>query len=402
MQTVQLELTEPVTVTLAPPQIRHWGPYQFPGLERLPDGSIRVGFQVGADSATAVGLPPMQAVSSDEGRSWAVLPLAQDATGAVSCTQPPLRLSNGERIQIKMLPALPASMVSLPATPAGAFTCYGHARTFYRPEHLSPEARDGWHLYRFAGDDAPPLEERATMRLPGELRVVTEGVLPRPWGTGHRLLRAPDDTVWAIGNDCRMVDRQFREKMAVTILRSTDHRHLFDYWAEIPYEPDPAADPQAAVRAGFTEPCIHFMPDGSVFCLLRTTDGNGVDPLYWARSTDNGRTWTKPAVFEELGVWPQMLTLKNGVTLATYGRPGLHVRATSDPSGLAWDARVAVVPPGDYQKDTCSYSALLPLSDDTALIAYSEFNLPDPDGRPCKGIRVRRISATGLAGYLNH
>ena len=30
--------------------------------------------------------------------------------------------------------------------------------------------------------------------------------------------------------------------------------------------------------------------------------------------------------------------------------------------------------------------------DDTALIAYSEFNLPDADGKPCKGIRVRTIT----------
>lgn len=31
----QLELSEPVTVALAPPEVKAWGPYQFPGLERL-------------------------------------------------------------------------------------------------------------------------------------------------------------------------------------------------------------------------------------------------------------------------------------------------------------------------------------------------------------------------------
>lgn len=393
MQTVQIELSEPITVTLAPPEIRHWGPYQFPGLERLPDGRIQVGFQVGADSATAVGLPPMQAVSADEGKTWTVLPPSKDTRGAVSATQAPLRLANGERIQIKMLPALQADTLSLPVESVGEFTCYGHMCTFYHPEDLPPEARDGWHLYRFANDNALPVEERAKMRLPGELRVVTEGVLPRPWGTGHRLLRAPDDTVWAIGESGRITNGAFRKKVAMTILRSTDYGHSFDLWSEIPYQPDLAADPQAAMRAGFTEPCVHFMPDGSVFCLLRTTDGNGVGPMYWARSTDNGRMWTKPAVFDDLGVWPQLLTLGNGVTLAAYGRPGLYVRATSDPAGLSWDARAAVVPPGEYHHDTCSYCALLPLADDTALIAYSEFNLPGPDGRPCKGIRVRRVKA---------
>jgi hypothetical protein len=386
-----LELLEPVTVTLAPPEIWQWGPYQFPGLERLTDGRLQVSFQVGADSATAVGLPPMQAVSADEGKTWTVLPLAEDTTGAVSCTQAPLRLDNGERIQIKMLPPLKADTLRFPPAPVGQYICYGHTYAYYRPEDLAPEARDGWRLYRFAKDGQRPVEERATMRYPGELRVVTEGVLPPPWSTGHRLLMAPDHAVWAIGEDCRMVEGKFREKRAMIILRSTDHGHSFDLWSEIPYVPEPAADPKAAARAGFTEPCVNFMPDGSVLCLLRTTDGHGVGPMYWTRSTDNGRTWTRPAVFDDLGVWPQMLTLKNGVTLAVYGRPGLYIRATSDPAGLRWGDRVAVVKPGDYHRDTCSYASLLPLDDHTALVAYSDFNRHSADGKLCKGILVREV-----------
>jgi len=389
----RVEMLEPVTVTLAPPEIRQWGPYQFPGLERLLDGRLQISFQIGADSATAVGLPPMQAVSADDGKTWTVLPLANDTTGAVSCTQAPLRLANGERIQIKMLPPLKADKLSFPPAPVGQFICYGNKFAYYRPEDLAPEARDGWRLYRFAKDGQTPVEEQATMRYPGELRVVTEGVLPPPWHTGHRLLRAPDNAVWAIGEDCRIVDGKFRDKWAMTILRSTDHGHSFDLWGEIPYAPEPAGDPKAAARAGFTEPCVNFMPDGSVLCLLRTTDGHGVGPMYWARSTNNGRTWTRPAVFDELGVWPQMLTLRNGVTLAVYGRPGLYIRATSDPAGLQWSERVAVVKPGNLQGDTCSYAALLPLGNNRALVAYSNFNLQNADGRVCKGIQVREVKA---------
>jgi len=390
---VCMTLGNPVTVALAPPEVRHWGPYQFPGLERLPDRRIRISFQVGADSATACGLPPMQAVSADEGKTWTVLPLAKAGAGAGSATQAPIGLANGERIQIKMLSPLNANTLRLPDRPVGHFMCYGQSFDHYRLEDLAPEARDGWWLYRFPSDTSAPVEERATMRIPGELRVVTEGVLPPPWWTGHRLLLAPDNAVWAVGEDCRIVRGKWRDKWAMTILRSTDHGHSFDLWGEIPYAPDPAADPKADVRAGFTEPCVHFMPGGAILCFLRTTDGNGVGPMYVSRSTDNGRTWSKPQVFDDLGVWPQALTLKNGVTLAAYGRPGLYVRATSDPAGRRWEERMAVVAPGAIGCDTCSYAALLPLADDTALIAYSEFNLPGPDGRPCKGIRVRTVKA---------
>lgn len=388
---VLLELLDPVTIALAPPDTRQWGPYQFPGLERLVDGRLQVSFQVGADSATAVGVPPMQAVSADEGKTWTVLPLAKDTTGAVNCTQAPLELDNGERIQIKMIPPLKADALRLPSAPVGQFVSYGHRFAYYRPDDLAPAARDGWRLFRFAVDGRPPEEGWVTMRYPGELRVVTEGVLPRPWYTGHRLLRAPDNSVWAIGEDCRLVDGKFRDKWAVTVLRSTDRGHSFDLWSEIPYIPEPAADSKAAERNGFTEPCVHFMRDGSIVCLLRTTDGNGVGPMYWARSNDNGRSWSKPAVFDDLGVWPQSLTMKNGVTLVAYGRPGLYVRATRDPAGQDWGQRIEIVKPGQLMGDTCSYCSLLPIAEDTALVAYSHFNLKNADGKVCKGIQVRRI-----------
>lgn len=387
----RIELLEPVTVTLAPPEIRQWGPYQFPGLERLPDGRIQVSSQGGADSATAYGVPPMQAVSADEGKTWTVLPLAKNTTGAVNCTQSALRLDNGERIQIKMLRPLKADSLHVPPAPVGQFLNYGHTFTYYRAEDLAPAARDGWRMYRYPKDGQPPMEERATIRCPGELRCVTEEVLVLPWDTGHRLLRAPDDAIWAIGQDCRIVDGRFREKWAMTILRSTDLGHSFDLWGEIPYAPEPAADLKAATRVGFSEPCVHFMPDGSILCLLRTTDGNGVGPMYRARSVDNGRTWTTPVVFDDLGVWPQALTLANGVTLVAYGRPGLFVRATRDPAGNHWGPRMEIVKPGKLHTDTCSYCSLLALGDDTALVAYSNFNLPNADGKVCKGIQVRKI-----------
>jgi hypothetical protein len=158
--------------------------------------------------------------------------------------------------------------------------------------------------------------------------------------------------------------------------------------------PDAVADPKASARGGFTEPTICFMADGAAICLLRTTDDKGPGPLYLSRSTDQGKTWSRPAVFDDLGVWPQMLRLKNGVTLASYGRPGLYVRGTADPAGLTWGRRVTVVPPGKISTDTCSYTALLPMGDDRALLAYSEFNLPDAEGRPCKAMRVREVRAT--------
>ena len=338
-QTVNLLLGEPVTVTLAPPEVRGWGPYQFPGLSRLPDGRIQVSFHVEADSATAYGLPPARAVSADEGRTWEQLPREQPADGAAGSTDDAVRLPNGDRLQAKPLRSLPVAGLKLPAAPIAEYASYGQRRAVYRVEDLPEACAAGWILRRLPAGATQWVEERATVRLPGEVRTVSEGVMPLPW-LFPQFVVAPNGSLLAVNYTLRRVaDGRFQEKCPVTILRSTDAGRTWDLWSEIPYAPDPKADPKAAAREGFTEPYLLFMPDGSALCLLRTTDGEGVGPLYWTRSTDNGRTWTKPAVFDDLGVWPQMLTLNNGVTLAVYGRPGLYVRATADPAGRRWDDR---------------------------------------------------------------
>ncbi|MFM8984567.1 MAG: sialidase family protein [Planctomycetia bacterium] len=386
-------LGEPVVVAMAPAEVRGWGPYQFPGLERLPDGTIRLSFHVEADSALSYGLPPARGISTDEGKTWTLLPKEEVGRGASSSWSPSVVLPNGERIGKKMLRPLKAADLALPAKPFGQFTSYGIAHSYYRLEDLPPECRDGWWLYRYPAGAGEPKEEKAVVRLPGELRSTCEGVMPLPWGAGHRLLLAPDGAVWACGEGIRSIGGAFSGKWGIEILRSTDNGRTFDFWGEIPYAPVPAADSKAAARDGFTEPGINFMPDGSILCLLRTDDGNGQGPLYLSRSTDNGKTWSKPAVFDSLGVWPQLLTLKNGVTLAAYGRPGLFVRACTDPAGHKWSGRVEIVHSGTTMGDTWSYSALLPLADDTALIAYSDFHVRGPDGTPRKAILVRTVKA---------
>jgi hypothetical protein len=387
-----IDLGEPVIVAQAAANFTDWGPYQFPGLVRLPDGRIQLSFQVEADSATSYGLPPARAISSDEGQTWTLLPREVAGKGSAAAWSAPLELPNGDRLGIKSLASLKSSDIKLPANPLGLHASYGNIHTYYRPEDLPPECRDGWWLYRQAAGAKEPVEEKAVVRLPGELRYVVEGVLPRPWTPGHRMRLAPDGSIWAFGEDVRMVGGELRGKPAITFLRSTDNGRSFDFLSEIPYTPDPAADPKAADRDGFTEPGINFMADGSVICLMRTTDGNGPGPLYLSRSTDNGRIWSKPVVFDDLGVWPQLLTLKNGVTLSAYGRPGLFVRASTDPAGRKWGKRAMVV----HNSYTCSYSALLPLSDDTALLAYSDFKVPGPDGTPRKTILVRTVKTAEL------
>jgi hypothetical protein len=406
---VRIELGAPVTVALAPPEVVQWGPYQFPSLARGLDGSIELSFHAEEDAATAYGKPPIRAISPDGGRTWTVLPRAETSPGmAAFAGGADVLLPNGDRLGVKTLRSrsaavpgsgTPSAELRLPEKPFAQGCTYSNAYDVYRLEDLPPEAAAGWMLQRLPAGRTQWQEERATVRLPGETRTVMQGVMWFPW-LFPQMLVAPDKSLLSVNYTIqRVVAGRFQDKNLVTVLRSTDNGRTWDLWSEIPYAPDLAADPAGPQRQGFTEPFVNIMPDGTLFCLIRTTDGSGPGPLYQCRSTDRGKTWSRPMVFDSFGVWPQLLTLKNGVTLAAYGRPGLFVRATTDVAGLRWEDLVTVVEPGTIYTDTCSYAALLALDDHRALLAYSNFALQDVQGRKCKGIQVREI-VTGLEERL--
>jgi len=374
-------LGDPVVVAQGPVEVQDWGPYQFPVMERLADGRIHLQHHLERDSAKDYGLPVAHHLSGDNGCTWQPV-----AAGAVPDG---LRLPNGDDLKTVVLRPRPAGELRLPEYAVMAVGAYGGQKFYhFRLRDLPEELQDGYHFARRAAGTDAWREEAATVHLPGELRRIQEGVLVFPWFWRFQL--APDGSLWGL--------EYTRREHCGTIynwhpvfLSSVDNGHVWDMQGEILPEPDAAVDPLWAVRDGFSEPGITFMPDGSVFCLIRTTDGNGIGPLYWSRSTDNGKTWIHPRFFDRLGVWPQLVTLADGVTLAAYGRPGVYVRATGDPSGLAWVDPVTVLAPGEIGKDSCSYTALLALDAHSALLAYSYFKYPDGNGNPRKTILVRTV-----------
>ena len=125
---------------------------------------------------------------------------------------------------------------------------------------------------------------------------------------------------------------------------------------------------------GFGEAKMELMPDGSVVLLARTGSNQ---PCYMMRSTDGCKTWSDPVKFDEVGVRPFIVTLDCGVTLASYGRDGLFLRATCDPSGLVWEDHIEISlsenPQNPASTKSCYYTYILPLSETSALLVYSDF-----------------------------
>ena len=380
----QIILGEPVLVHQAPVEVKEWGPWQFPHLERLADGRIHIEFHVEADSVTAYGLPTRHALSADDGGTWQAV-ADRDARGG-------LLLPNGDRLLPVQLQSRNRDEVVLPEPVLVQEDAPNRITHIYRAADL-PADLSGWRFLRLRSGEAAWVEETASVRVPGEIRIVREGMYAF-WPSFHhgRSQLAPDGSIWEAIHTKRIVNGKVQPANNILYLQSVDSGYTWDVLSEILYQPDREADPHADQRDGFTEPEFNFMPDGSVLCLIRTHDLLGVGPLYWSRSLDSGETWSHPRVLDDCGVWPRMLTLGNGVTLASYGRPGLYVRATADPAGLEWESRVVAVQPAEGRRDTCSYSALLALDDRTALLAYSDFNYPDEQGRNCKTILVRTVT----------
>lgn len=354
----------------APADTRDWGPWQFP---RLFDGGdkIYLEFHISADSAKSYGNPRAWLYSDDKGETW------------TKCDNGALLLDNGDMVKPYQTKAIPETDISLPKT-IGTFHSYGFKRDYFKYDEVPAEYRH-WFIERTTAGKSMIVEE-VSVDLPGYTMNTSEGVFPSPYF--HHFKKGPNGTLWTLLYKHFIENGKISEYSASWFHKSTDNGKTFQYVSRVPYFFDPKKDPNGAKRYGYGEPDICFIDDETAFALHRTTDGTGIGPMYITWTKDSGATWTKPEFFDDRGVWPQTVVLDNGVILAGYGRPGLFVRPYYKGK---WYDRTAVVEPMEYQKDTCSYCSLIAIEKDTALIVYSDFNYPGPDGTPRKSIMARKV-----------
>ncbi|MBI5281612.1 MAG: exo-alpha-sialidase [Candidatus Solibacter usitatus] len=378
-------VSDPTLVAEAPAEVRRWGYYQFPTLDRAAGGRILLTFHVHPDSARSYGLAadvPNRGISSDNGRTWTLTSSTEPAPG--------IKLPNGDRLRIVTPKAVPAGELRLPAPVGTRAGTYGNLPyVYYRLDEL-PEMLRGVPLARLAKGAESWSDERAALDDPAALRYTVEGVFPVVWWGDVRV--APDRSLLAVVYPGRMAGPHFKHCHAFCY-RSTDHGRTWKVQGRILYEPDPVADPKAASRDGFSEPAFEILRDGSLLCVLRTTDGLGVGPMFYTRSGDMGKTWSRPQAFTPTGVLPRLLRLGNGTLVLSSGRPGVDLRFSFDGRGEKWSEPHKLVPisSGNAQADSCGYTSLLPLSDSSLLVAYSWFQRPAADGTPRKAILVRRV-----------
>ena len=222
-------------------------------------------------------------------------------------------------------------------------------------------------------------------------------------GAAPKILRLPDGLYFATYHWSFDIHAESRADIidpyldySVFVFRSTDEARTWECISQI--TPDGDVHRTDDGYEGFCEPQMELMADGSVAVLMRSGSPRGPHdpkryPSYIARSTDNCRTWSKPEVFDEIGVLPQITRLGCGVTLATYGRPVIYLKATDDPSGKEWAEHIEIELSPSAHDRSCCYTRILPIDDHNALLIYSDFNYPDKvSGEPKKSILVRKIT----------
>lgn len=91
---------------------------------------------------------------------------------------------------------------------------------------------------------------------------------------------------------------------------------------------------------GWAEPGLALLPNGDLLTILRNGEGNA--PLYFARSSDGGRTWSDPLRSRLNGQYPGLLTMSNGLLVATYGRPDNRIAVCLDGHGEGWPYEITV------------------------------------------------------------
>lgn len=146
------------------------------------------------------------------------------------------------------------------------------------------------------------------------------------------------------------------------VMRSTDGGETWTDQSVV------AHDPFGNVK--LCEPALCETRDGRILCLMRETSPGY---LYQSESSDGGRTWSQVKNLDVWGFPPNLLNLRDGRILLSYGyrRPPYGVRAClSEDQGRTWDIRREIVIRDDGWHGDLGYPSSIELADGQILTLH--------------------------------
>ena len=415
------------------PEEDPWGAYQFPHPYRLADGRIAVAVHVSADDIKSFGNTNRWFVSSDNGESFSETDPSIDAECGTL-------LANGDRLYFPPESGFSVSNYKEPPfamrtpgydtekraeegtlpLPDGITAWWGGSTTIkaYNADRLPPSlAAKVWRAKLIKAGADTPEEIFVNVNWPYLTRVVFSSKkfdnILKPIFPRGPVKRGPDGALWLSTysgeGHLNPKNGQYSPYYSAEMFRSDDEGMNWTLHAHMEYPAD--GDEYPYLSGGFSDSDFEFMPDGSMVWFFRSAWYGSTTwewaPMYMSRSSDMGRTWSKPAVFAHTGILPRLCRLACGATLICYARPGIFIQGSCDKSGSVWSDPVVVMTPEDRSRlanikiDTptfhqwdgaCNNPELLMLDDNSAMLFYSDFYYPDSAGVKRKSILCRKIT----------
>jgi len=387
---MKVNLGRPAVVAVASKE-EGWGFFQFPDIFLSLDNEVVATWNMAADAISSYGKGGQSfSVSRDNGNSWNPATSEPVIGGG-------LILPDGDRIRIYTPQALKVEDLHLPE-PVWSSTTHPDSKgiTYLYKVNELPEYLQGVYIDRLRKGERNWSTEHAVLDDPLAVRYSRSGLFPVVWWGDLHI--AADGSILAgtypgfyLKPDGKV------DPSGVFFYCSTDEGHTWKIRSRIDYLPDLKVDPNGDKRLirGFGEPAFEILSDGSFLCVMRTSDGLGISPMYFTRSVDMGLTWSKPVPFTRNGVKPRLLQLDNGVIVLVSGRPGVQLRFCTDGKGEKWTDPFEMLPyENDKEPVTCGYTELLVTGKDRFLVIYSDFKYQNQAGETRKAIKVREVKVS--------
>ena len=374
MKKFHLELGEPIIVYQGEVGDNAWGHTQFPTLKYSDDGNIICSWKYTSDTVDYEEIDLFK-VSKDNGKSW----ITENATPKY------VEMNNGKKF---------VGFLKKPAHQVDYLDKYTPVysdkkqRLFYANDILEDEDKKVYGIEIDNNGNKTVFECKINwpnmpMWAPEDKIYPLTMMFHLCEKTGLYLINNDMYFVIYMHNlnaNAKSKDESLLKRMDVTgvyVFKSIDNARTWNYVSQV--LPNDENYSNNEWYNGFCEAMMTKVPDGSITMLMRS---GGTTPSYYVHSLDNCKTWSKPRVFDEFGVLPQILSLPCGVTIATYGRPGVRIRATSDPSCHNWENPIDLPLSNSSEwNKSCGYTSLLPLTDTTALLADSDFHFEERQKR---------------------
>ncbi len=415
MKSRKVTVSQPVIVAQSTTERIMHGGYQAPFIRCDENGVLYIKFAGRRDCPETLGLDDKNPVykSLDQGQTWE----RTDHNEWISALP---KLPNGDRFSLgektvvtdfPQLPELPANREKTATVPTASIA-FGVS---YTVDELKPilgdKIKKTIKAYRIPAGQIEPVEEECTVHWEN----MPIHHVKTKWTNHLWMYLVPDQytvdkngTLWwtttgaAIAPDGSMLSK----RLCVHLLRSDDFGHNWHYVSTVLYKEEYNTCESLYGLEGFDEATLQILDDGTFIMLMRVgslcpTQKEGpedkVMPLYYARSTDQGKTWSEVRPFYDYGIRPGMVKLGCGTLVMISGRPDVYIRTCDDPAGQEWNEVIHLIdiPAEDraiYYEYTCSNTGICAYDDHTAFVAYGNFQLNTPEGIRAKSILVSKIT----------